>query len=182
MATSHNTPKIIPLWLFFSSLVVVWDAFYCLLRPRSMPGGDLHDLLWKPYALYSEIDYVYGFKFLEEKNGFTSAQGVMNLLEVLLNFIYVWGWWKGSSSGWVPMTGFMSVVMTESKTILYLLNEFFSEWTNVGHNDMRTLTFMYFLPNSLWIVFPAFCIYHFWGEINARIDRGQGVLEHKKTL
>lgn len=27
------------------------------VRPRSMVGGDLH-WIWKPYALYQEVDYV----------------------------------------------------------------------------------------------------------------------------
>lgn len=40
-----------------SQLDFVFDKTSCLHRPRSMTGGDLH-WLWKPYALYQEIDHV----------------------------------------------------------------------------------------------------------------------------
>ena len=35
------------LWFSLASLLVVWDAFFILLRPRTLPGGDLH-AFWKP--------------------------------------------------------------------------------------------------------------------------------------
>lgn len=59
--------------------------------PRSMKGGDLH-WIWKPYALYQDIDYVsyrrrsqlahsshgitqvYGLRSFESGDGFTNAQ------------------------------------------------------------------------------------------------------------
>lgn len=76
-----KTYKWISAWFILSAPVVIWDAFYCLLRyayiepttvclsesdvwplsrPRSMLGGDLH-WFWKPYAIYQEIDYVRRF-------------------------------------------------------------------------------------------------------------------------
>lgn len=36
---AHN---IVTIWFAVSSVVVLWDAGFCLLRPRSMPGGDLY--------------------------------------------------------------------------------------------------------------------------------------------
>ena len=39
--------KLSVLWLILSSLVVIWDAGFVLLRPRTLPGGDLHQF-WKP--------------------------------------------------------------------------------------------------------------------------------------
>lgn len=42
---SHQ--RLICFWLFVSTLLVAWDSGFVLLRPRSMPGGDLH-YLWKP--------------------------------------------------------------------------------------------------------------------------------------
>ena len=37
-------------WFGLASLVVIWDALFVLLRPRSMSGGDLHHF-WKPCSL-----------------------------------------------------------------------------------------------------------------------------------
>ena len=35
------------LWLIVSPVVVLWDAFFVLLRPWTLPGGPLH-WFWKP--------------------------------------------------------------------------------------------------------------------------------------
>ena len=35
------------LWFTVASLLVTWDAFFIFLRPRTMPGGDLH-VFFKP--------------------------------------------------------------------------------------------------------------------------------------
>lgn len=58
-----------------STLIVAWDTGYILLRPRSMPGGDLH-WLWKPYEHYVNVDYIYGFPTWERHDGFARAQSV----------------------------------------------------------------------------------------------------------
>jgi len=55
-----------------------------------MPGGRLHDYLWKPYALYGTIDYIYGWPAWDAKNGFTSAQGTLNVIESLFYAYYLW--------------------------------------------------------------------------------------------
>ena len=44
----------IKLWLAASGLLVLYDAGYVLMRPRSMPGGDLSHI-WQPYVLYAKV-------------------------------------------------------------------------------------------------------------------------------
>jgi len=55
-----------------------------------MPGGRIHNYLWKPYALYGTVDYIYGWPAWDAKNGFTSAQGTLNLIESVLYIYYLW--------------------------------------------------------------------------------------------
>lgn len=127
------------LWLAVSVPLVIWDTGYVLGRPLTMPGGSLHWPLWTPYALYGEVDHVYGFKQWNARNGFTAAQGTLNLVETLmyLAFFYVWqtrgtpvagaGFPAGSSrkglvgraAAWAVLLVFSSAVMTLSKTVLY---------------------------------------------------------------
>ena len=52
-------PKGIYLWLIISSIIVIYDASYILLRPRSLSGGDL-ELIFSPYQLYIQYDTLYG--------------------------------------------------------------------------------------------------------------------------
>jgi hypothetical protein len=53
------TPKYIQIWLLISSLVVIYDAAYVLLRPDSMKGGSLFKYFF-PYELYIQVDTLYG--------------------------------------------------------------------------------------------------------------------------
>ena len=127
-------------WLAVSLPLVLWDTGYVLGRPLTMPGGSLHWPLWVPYALYGEVDHVYGFKQWNARNGFTAAQSTLNLAETLLYlaFVYVWqtrgqpvagaGVWPagaarnglvGRAAGWAVLLAFSSAVMTLSKTVLY---------------------------------------------------------------
>ena len=99
-----------------------------------MIGGDLHSPVFVPYALYSKVDYVYGFSAYDGKDGFTGAQSLLNIVETLGYLIYVAIVWKaGTSHGpsglkrkikgrWgasAALLGFAMSVMTVSKTTLY---------------------------------------------------------------
>ena len=104
-----------------------------------MPGGHLHSPVWKGYALYGAVDYVYGWPALEANDGFTAAQSSLNIVETLGYMLYLWIVWKeGSRDGKDPgmkgrvgdrvegrwaaaavLAGFAFSVMTLSKTVLY---------------------------------------------------------------
>ena len=61
-----------------STKLTSWDTGYIFSRPHSFAGGKWH-WLWKPYALYGDIDYIYSKTQYELKNGFTAAQGEIAL-------------------------------------------------------------------------------------------------------
>lgn len=131
---SHAPGALTLLWLGVSLPLVAWDTGYVLLRPRSMPGGSLHWPLWVPYALYGEVDHMYGLKQWTAGNGFTSAQGFINLIETAMYLAYLWLWYAhalpaagagvkrvltGRTGGLAVLIGFSAAVMTVSKTVLY---------------------------------------------------------------
>ncbi|KAI5804460.1 hypothetical protein EDC01DRAFT_420903 [Geopyxis carbonaria] len=180
MATyKHQPPTLVPLWLTISTLIVCWDISYCLLRPASMPGGRYH-FLYTPYALYAQIDYIYGPQALAENNGFTGAQAWMNVVESLLNLCYASQYWRGKRDGKMALLGLVAVSMTWSKTCLYALNEACSGWKGIGHNDAYTLLTLYVIPNGLWIVMPAYCGWYFWSELAGALDSAKVEGEKKK--
>jgi len=152
-----NTRWWITAWFLLSAPVIAWDVGYCFMRPRSMKGGDLH-WIWRPYALYQEVDYVYGLPALESNDGFTNAQSLMNIIETLLNLTYVYlayvTQWPGA-----PLIGFGSALMTVAKTILYWANEYYCGFCQIGHNDALTLAVYWILPNGLWIIVPSIIIW-----------------------
>lgn len=133
---SHAPSQITLLWLAISLPLVAWDTGYVLLRPLTMEGGSLHWPLWVPYKLYGTVDHVYGWKSFNAKNGFTGAQGFLNLIETLMYAYYLWLCWKsgkvvvdddgktrrhvaGRDGATASLVGFSAAVMTLSKTVLY---------------------------------------------------------------
>ncbi|KAL0573237.1 hypothetical protein V5O48_008725 [Marasmius crinis-equi] len=82
-------------WFMFTAPLMLWDAAYCFMRPRSMVGGDLH-WLWKIYDVYGQVDHVsyegsirsmelaidslvtkvYGVQAFEDGEGLANAAGV----------------------------------------------------------------------------------------------------------
>ncbi|PWY72422.1 hypothetical protein BO70DRAFT_364973 [Aspergillus heteromorphus CBS 117.55] len=190
------------LWLIVSLPLVLWDAGYVLLRPHSMPGNKWHSPVWTPYALYGTIDYLYGWPAFNARNGFTAAQTVLNLFETAAYIYYlVIVYTHGVSAGSVGrgqrktkkgplwllkesklvsgrtgatalLVAYSASVMTLGKTILYWLNEAFSGFDNIGHNDGWTLFFYWIIPNGLWIVFPAYNIYTLGLEIVGSLESG----------
>ena len=95
-----------------------------------MPNGYLHWPLYTPYALYGQVDYIYGQKAWEGKNGFTAAQTAMNVVETLMYLVYLWKIFRadkvdgkkkvaGRDGALAVVIGFSAAVMTLSKTALY---------------------------------------------------------------
>ncbi len=45
------------------------------------------------------------------------------------------------------------------------LNEYYSGFANIGHNDFFTLVAFWIIPNGAWLVFPSYVIYDLGKEI-----------------
>ncbi|KJA22547.1 hypothetical protein HYPSUDRAFT_40935 [Hypholoma sublateritium FD-334 SS-4] len=144
----------ISLWFLLTAPVIAWDVGYCFMRPRSMKGGDLH-WIWAPYALYQEVDLIYGLPALQSGDGFTNAQSLLNVIETLMNLAYLY---LAHVVKWPPATivGFAAAVMTLSKTVLYWAQEYYCGYCAVGHNSAWDLVTLWIIPNGLWIVVPTF--------------------------
>ncbi|KAK2074241.1 hypothetical protein P8C59_008462 [Phyllachora maydis] len=169
---AHAPSTVTLAWLAFSLPVVAWDIGYVLGRPATMPGGWAHWPLWAPYKWYGEVDGMYGFKAWNARNGFTAAQTVLNVVETAMYAVYLALWMRhgrvraagrkyvtGREGAIAPLLGFTAAVMTLSKTVLYFLNEVFSGFDSVRHNDWGTLIFPYCIMNGLWVLFPSILVY-----------------------
>ncbi|CAE6519788.1 unnamed protein product [Rhizoctonia solani] len=137
----------ISVWYVASAFIIAWDVGYCFLRPRSMVGGDLH-WIWKPYALYAQVDHVYGLPSFTRGDGFTNAQSLMNVVETMMNLAYVY-YVHIRPSPIAPLVGFSSALMTLSKTVLYWLQDYYCSWCYTGHNPPLKWIFLFALPNTM---------------------------------
>ena len=138
--TWSHTPTILTLtWMAISLPLVCWDTGYVLGRPHTMKGGAWHLPFYAPYDLYGRIDHVYGWKAFDAKNGFTAAQGALNVVETIMYALYMYLYFSrgkveqtagkggvaarrridGRSGALACLIGFSAAVMTLSKTVLY---------------------------------------------------------------
>ncbi|KAF9269725.1 hypothetical protein L218DRAFT_850497 [Marasmius fiardii PR-910] len=161
----------ISLWFLVTFPVIFWDVGFCFMRPRSFEGGDLH-WYWTPYKIYQNVPFqVYGVEAFKRGDGFTNAQSFLNILENLLNGVYLY---TAHVAKWPPATlvGFTAAALTLAKTVLYWAQEYFCNYCAVGHNDASTLLVYWILPNGhvacllilqpeliLWILFPSLIVY-----------------------
>ncbi|RAL09890.1 uncharacterized protein BO97DRAFT_479751 [Aspergillus homomorphus CBS 101889] len=76
----------------------------------------------------------------------------------------------GRTGALALLVAYSASVMTLGKTVLYWLNEVFSGFDNVGHNDFWTLLFYWIIPNGLWIIFPGYNMYILGAEIVAALE------------
>ncbi|PNY25631.1 Uncharacterized protein TCAP_04431, partial [Tolypocladium capitatum] len=176
---SHAPTQATLLWMAVSLPLVAWDTVYVLGRPHTMEGGALHWPLWVPYQLYGEVDHVYGWKAYNARNGFTGAQGLLNLVETLMYLAYLWLCFTrrtptgaagaravgGRAGAAAVLIGFSAAVMTLSKTVLYWLNEYYSGFDNIGHNPFLDLIYLWIIPNGSWLVGSAYMTWSLGGEI-----------------
>ncbi|KAI5370333.1 hypothetical protein Slin15195_G012100 [Septoria linicola] len=123
-AWAHTPSNLTLIWLAISLPLVLWDAGYVLLRPHSMPGGKWHSPIWKPYALYADIDYVYGFPALQDNNPWTATQTWFNVFEttgylVYLYWVYTHGQQEAVQGRGAPDKSVMGQLraLSESRTL-----------------------------------------------------------------
>jgi hypothetical protein len=170
----HEPSTLTLAWMAISLPLVIWDTGYVLGRPHTMEGGALHWPLYLPYRLYGTVDYVYGWKAVEAKYGFTGAQGFLNLVETLMYAAYLAMYFRGRDSGSsgarAALIGFSAAVMTLSKTVLYWMCEYYGEYSNIGHNALTQLIFLWIIPNGAWLIGPTYMIWDLGSDIVAGLE------------
>ncbi|KAF8201348.1 hypothetical protein K438DRAFT_1821861 [Mycena galopus ATCC 62051] len=159
----------VSLWFLLSAPIIAYDVGYCFMRPRSMEGGDLH-WIWTPaYSIYQKIDLVYGVPSFERSDGFTNAQSFMNIIETIMNLVYLY---TAHVTAWPPasLIGFTAAAMTLAKTTLYWMQEYYCNYCAVGHNSLRNLIQYWIIPNGVWLVVPSFIVWRLGQDLVADLN------------
>ncbi|KAK7052565.1 hypothetical protein R3P38DRAFT_2861094 [Favolaschia claudopus] len=144
----------ISLWFLLTAPIIAWDISYCLMRPRSMEGGDLH-WFWAPaFGFYSQIDHLYNVSTYKKGDGFPNAHAILNLVETIMNLLYIYA---AHVVAWppAPLIGFTAAAMTVAKTFLYWSQEYFCGWCMVGHNSLVDIVKYWFLSSVPWVIVPS---------------------------
>jgi hypothetical protein len=95
-------------------------AILCPLRSVLFKAGN------KLTRSYGEVDYIYGWKAYNEHNGFTNAQSLMNVFELLMQIRYLQIRKRPGHEGQALLVGYSVSLMSLAKTALYWLQEYYS--------------------------------------------------------
>lgn len=180
MANPKGSSQVLPTWLvawlIIASPVVVWDFSFLLLRPSSLPGGDLH-WLFQPYSLYIEIDRRYN----DMEDTFGLAQAWMNAVEVLLSYVAVIMHFRGDTRS--RLLAFMTLTMTWWKTVCYMIQymEICNGGAYIAGVDQFSLIFLFLLPNGAWLLFPGLGMLQLYNSISRSITAASASSAGKKT-
>jgi hypothetical protein len=142
-------PRWITVWFALSLPLIAWDVSFVLLRPLSMPGGRLA-FLWGPYAKYITVDLSYG----DLHNPFVRAQALMSVAELVLALFALWLAHGTKRRALGTLLVFTTASLTCAKTLLIFTIEAVSGLAHIGHNSLSDMTWLYFVPNGMWIVVP----------------------------
>ncbi|KAF9007519.1 hypothetical protein BDQ17DRAFT_220551 [Cyathus striatus] len=152
----------ITVWFIFSGIITIWDAFYIVLRPRSLEGGDLR-WLWATYQRYEEVDKIYD---PQDPSGYLGSIAVLSFIEVALEMVYVYGVHVSPFPS-APLYGFAGTVMILAKTIGYATQEYLCDWCTIGHNESVGEIVGYWLsPIVIWSFFCYLVIRRLGGDIS----------------
>ncbi|KAJ3513728.1 hypothetical protein NLJ89_g2789 [Agrocybe chaxingu] len=160
----------IALWFLITAPIILWDAGYVLMRPRSMEGGDLR-WFWSGFDTYERIDNVYSVKGYHDKTGFAPAAAVSNLVETSLNLIYIYGVYI-SPRNTAPIFGFAGAGLTLAKTTIWVLQEHFCGRCSyfAGRTDFPETLKFWIAPNVVWFTFCSLIVVRLGRDIASSLN------------
>ncbi|KAF8150926.1 hypothetical protein B0H34DRAFT_156886 [Crassisporium funariophilum] len=160
----------ISLWFLITAPLILWDAGYVLMRPRSMEGGDLR-WFWSGFDIYERIDNVYSVKGYHEKAGFAPAAAVLNLVETSLNLVYLL-LVHVTPRQTAPLFGFAGAGLTLAKTTLWVTQEYFcGRCSHTSTEDPVEFFKFWIAPNVVWFAFCAMIVTRLGRDITSSLSR-----------
>ncbi|KJA20558.1 hypothetical protein HYPSUDRAFT_786980 [Hypholoma sublateritium FD-334 SS-4] len=167
----------ITVWFLITAPIILWDAGYVLMRPRSMEGGDLR-WFWSGFDMYERIDNVYSVKAYHAKAGFAPAAAISNLIETSLNLIYLF-MVHVSRQNIAPLFGFSGAGMTLTKTTIWILQEHFcGKCSQSSMNELSEIIKFWVAPNIVWYSFCTMIVIRLGKDISNSLN--DPVKEHRE--
>lgn len=131
-----------------------------------------HSNLICSFERYGTIDYVYGWPAYNEKDGFPAAQSFLTLVEAIFMSVYIYTSYFTKSPSTRLTGAFIGLIAATScfsKTVLYMLCEYFSGYKYVGHNPLPTLVMLYLIPSAPWIFMNFYSMLAIAGQLKSAL-------------
>lgn len=143
-------PKPILLWIFVSSVIVCFDAFFVLNRPDTLKGGKYYGI-FQLYENYYRFDTLYNMNddlFVVIQSWLNIAEAVISLFAILMCL--------AKCPGKKLIGAFMCLIVSAMifwKTVIFVWYD--HSWlTEDARNFCSESIMYYYIPSSFWIVMP----------------------------
>lgn len=168
-AALPSPPAWVWVWLLVSSLIVMFDSAFVVLRPRSFPEGDL-GWVWGgpggPYDTYTRIDH----RYRDLADGLGIVQAWLNFPEVLVAAAAFAA--RRRPSGWLLLLA--GSLMTLWKTCVYLGADAVLGFASMSEVSSFDFWALYLAPASFWLVVPYLVVRRAWRVLVAALEGGGG--------
>lgn len=143
-------PRLLKFWFILSAFVVFFDASFVIQRPETLKGGSLYKF-YHPYELYITFDTLYG----DLKDSFVVIQSWLNIIEgfFLIGAVLLSLSNKVSTKLWAAIIGVLASTCVFWKTVIFVWYD--HDWSTQDAKNFTPMSILcYWLPNSLWLIFP----------------------------
>ncbi len=152
-------------WSTFAGLAVLWDLSWCFVF-RALQSPEIDHGWRRIWALYGQVDR----RYLQADPWLLVLEIVTGLFGSTLNFYLVYQLLRGRQRR-ARVALLVVSVMEIYGTVMYWGSEIVNHFAHVDTSSwLRTLVLFVGL-NSLWLIFPGWCIYHLVAEYSASQGR-----------
>jgi len=159
MAKAPGLSSLTVIWFIISGFVVLLDATFVLLRPKSLPGGPFASLYggWHVYIQHDK-------RYADMQDPFVVLQSWLNLCEIAFQFIAVAVHYQNGPSCALKL-GLVVSVATFYKTVIYFLMEYGEGLKYTKHNSLPDLLLYVVIPSAFWLVIPLIVAGDCWSKL-----------------
>jgi hypothetical protein len=150
--TSGPQRNVVISWALFSGLAVLWDFSWCFVA-HALQRPDLGGW-WRVWTLYGQIDR----RYLQSDPWLFILEVMTGIFCTTLNYYFVHQLLRKREQR-ARVALLVVSVMEVYGTVMYFGSELCSGLRHVDRSSVVAMI-VFFGLNSLWLVFPGWCIYH----------------------
>lgn len=144
--------RIVLAWSLFAAIAVMWDLSWCFVFRQLRSPAAAHDwrIIW---TTYGNVDH-----------RFVRGDGYLVVIEILtgfgslLHFYVVHELVRGSAAR-ARLALLVVSIMDVYGALIYFGSEALAGFADIDTRHVVRTALLFFALNSLWLVFPGWCIY-----------------------
>jgi EXPERA (EXPanded EBP superfamily) len=166
--------RIVIAWSLFAGLAVLWDFSWSFVFRHLEWAGSTHDwrIIW---AVYGKVDnrYLRGDHYLVVIEFLTGVSS-------MLCFYVVYQLRRGTRER-ALVALFATSIIEMYGAVVYFGSEALNHWSNVDTSSLVNTWVLFVGLNSLWLIFPGWCVYEIAVDASRAAGREQAAFDPRRS-